>query len=161
MAGQRRPTAELTIAFGAQLWSQASDWPRFRDAALEAETAGWDSLWTWDHLMAIQGPWRQPIFEGWASLAAWAALTLLGSTVTGSAAAAAGIGFAALLVLSIAAAIPNLGQFLPGGLAEPALALAVGAPVDPGEVLIPVVATSVLIAIALGASVWSFSRQEL
>jgi alkanesulfonate monooxygenase SsuD/methylene tetrahydromethanopterin reductase-like flavin-dependent oxidoreductase (luciferase family) len=25
--------------------------------------------------MAIQGPWRQPIFEGWASLAAWAALT--------------------------------------------------------------------------------------
>jgi F420-dependent oxidoreductase-like protein len=65
----------VTIAFGAQLWSQASDWPRFRDAALEAETSGWDSLWTWDHLMAIQGPWRQPIFEGWTTLAAWAAVT--------------------------------------------------------------------------------------
>ncbi len=65
----------MTIAFGAQLWSQASDWPRFRDAALEAEAAGWDSLWTWDHLMAIQGPWRQSIFEGWTTLAAWAALT--------------------------------------------------------------------------------------
>jgi F420-dependent oxidoreductase-like protein len=65
----------VTTRFGAQLWSQATDWPRFRDAALEAETAGWDSLWTWDHLMAIQGPWRQPIFEGWLTLAAWAALT--------------------------------------------------------------------------------------
>jgi F420-dependent oxidoreductase-like protein len=65
----------VTTRFGAQLWSQATDWPRFRDAALEAEAAGWDSLWTWDHLMAIQGPWRQPIFEGWLTLAAWAALT--------------------------------------------------------------------------------------
>jgi F420-dependent oxidoreductase-like protein len=61
--------------FGAQLWSQASDWSRFRAAALEAERAGWDSLWTWDHLLAIQGPWNQPIFEGWLSLAACAALT--------------------------------------------------------------------------------------
>ncbi len=61
--------------FGAQLWSQASDWPGIRAAALAAETAGWDSLWTWDHLLAIQGPWRQPIFEGWLTLAAWAAET--------------------------------------------------------------------------------------
>ncbi|MDP9481810.1 MAG: TIGR03560 family F420-dependent LLM class oxidoreductase [Chloroflexota bacterium] len=69
------PNDSATTTFGAQLWSQATDWPRFQAAALEAEAAGWDSLWTWDHLMAIQGPWRQPIFEGWASLAAWAALT--------------------------------------------------------------------------------------
>ena len=65
----------MTTSFGAQLWSQASDWPRLRDAAIEAEAAGWDSVWTWDHLLAIQGPWRQPIFEGWLTLAAWAALT--------------------------------------------------------------------------------------
>jgi len=63
------------MKFGAQLWSQSSDWPAFRDAALAAERAGWESVWTWDHLMAIQGPWQQPIFEGWLSLAAWAALT--------------------------------------------------------------------------------------
>jgi alkanesulfonate monooxygenase SsuD/methylene tetrahydromethanopterin reductase-like flavin-dependent oxidoreductase (luciferase family) len=63
------------MKFGAQLWSQASDWPNIRDAALAAEDAGWDSLWTWDHLLAIQGPWRQPIFEGWTLLAAWGALT--------------------------------------------------------------------------------------
>ncbi len=46
----------------------------------------------------------------WLSLSAWAAITFLASTVTGSAAAAAGIGFVALLVLSIASAVPNVGQ---------------------------------------------------
>ena len=61
--------------FGAQLWSQSTYWPGFRDAALAAEAGGWDSLWTWDHLLAIQGPWQQPIFEGWLALGAWAALT--------------------------------------------------------------------------------------
>src|SRR2546422_6412528 len=46
-----------------------------RDAALAAEAGRWDGLWTWDHLLAIQGPWEQPIFEGWLTLAAWSALT--------------------------------------------------------------------------------------
>jgi F420-dependent oxidoreductase-like protein len=63
------------LRFGAQLWSQASDWPNFRDAVLAAEDAGWDDAWTWDHLLAIQGPWEQPIFEGWTALAAAAAVT--------------------------------------------------------------------------------------
>ena len=54
--------------FGLQLWSQQTDWPGFRDAALAAEEAGWDSVWTWDHLNAIFGPWEQPIFEGWSVL---------------------------------------------------------------------------------------------
>ena len=63
------------MKFGAQLWSQSSDWPNMRDAALAAEAAGWDGLWTWDHLLAIQGAWEQPIFEGWLTLAAWAAIT--------------------------------------------------------------------------------------
>ncbi len=63
------------MRFGAQPWSQATDWPGLRDVALDVERAGWDAVYTWDHLMAIQGSWRQPIFEGWAVLAAWAALT--------------------------------------------------------------------------------------
>ena len=63
------------MRFGVQPWSQATDWPGLRDVALAAERAGWDAVYTWDHLMAIQGPWRQPIFEGWTVLAAWAALT--------------------------------------------------------------------------------------
>jgi F420-dependent oxidoreductase-like protein len=63
------------LKFGIQLWSQNTPWAQFRDAAVAAEAAGWDSAWTWDHLLAIFGPWRQPIFEGWMSLAGWAAST--------------------------------------------------------------------------------------
>jgi alkanesulfonate monooxygenase SsuD/methylene tetrahydromethanopterin reductase-like flavin-dependent oxidoreductase (luciferase family) len=63
------------MRFGAQLWSQQTDWPGFRDAALAAEAAGWDSVWTWDHLLAIFGPWDQPILEGWTALAALGPLT--------------------------------------------------------------------------------------
>ena len=61
--------------FGLQLWSQQTDWPGFRDAARAAEEAGWDSIWTWDHLLAIFGPWEQPIFEGWSVLSALGPLT--------------------------------------------------------------------------------------
>ena len=61
--------------FGLQLWSQQTDWPGFRDAALAAEEAGWDSIWTWDHLLAIFGPWEQPVFEGWSVLAGLGPLT--------------------------------------------------------------------------------------
>jgi F420-dependent oxidoreductase-like protein len=63
------------LKFGAQLWPSATTWPDFRDAALAAEAAGWDSVWTWDHLLAIFGPWEQPIFEGWTSLAGIAPVT--------------------------------------------------------------------------------------
>jgi F420-dependent oxidoreductase-like protein len=63
------------MKFGAQLWSQQTTWPEFRDGALAAEAAGFDSVWTWDHLFAIFGPWEQPILEGWSTLAAVAAVT--------------------------------------------------------------------------------------
>src|SRR6266536_2697412 len=63
------------VKFGLQLWSQSSDWTSFRNAALAGEAAGWDGVWTWDHLLAINGPWEQPIFEGWTALAAVAAVT--------------------------------------------------------------------------------------
>jgi ABC-2 type transport system permease protein len=97
----------------------------------------------------------------WLGLCAWASLTFLGSTVTGSTAAAAGIGFGALLLLSIGSAIPNIGHFLPGGLAGPAIALASGVPVDAADVLVPAVSTALLIAAAVGVAMWSFARQEL
>ncbi|MCU0483606.1 MAG: LLM class flavin-dependent oxidoreductase [Chloroflexi bacterium] len=73
----RNPAGGATapIRFGAQLWSQASDWPGFLGAAVAAEDAGWDAVWTWDHLHAIFGPWEQPIFEGWLAMAAVAART--------------------------------------------------------------------------------------
>jgi alkanesulfonate monooxygenase SsuD/methylene tetrahydromethanopterin reductase-like flavin-dependent oxidoreductase (luciferase family) len=56
------------MKFGLQLWSQQTSWDAFRAAALAAEAAGWDSVWTWDHLNAIFGPWEQPILEGWSVL---------------------------------------------------------------------------------------------
>jgi alkanesulfonate monooxygenase SsuD/methylene tetrahydromethanopterin reductase-like flavin-dependent oxidoreductase (luciferase family) len=69
------PADPMPVKFGLQLWSQATDWQTFRDAALAAEQHGWDSIWTWDHLLAIFGPWEQPIFEGWSVLAALGPLT--------------------------------------------------------------------------------------
>ena len=63
------------VRFGAQLWSQAGDWPGYLRAALAAEAAGWDSIWTWDHLVAIQGPWEQPILDGWLAMGALATRT--------------------------------------------------------------------------------------
>jgi F420-dependent oxidoreductase-like protein len=65
----------MTVRVGALLWPQTNSWPALRDAAIRADAAGLDSLWTWDHLMAIVGPWEQPILEGWTTLAALAAVT--------------------------------------------------------------------------------------
>ncbi len=107
------------------------------------------------------GGWIAFGLLAWLGLAAWAAITFLASTATGSTAAAAGVGFGALIILSIVAAIPNVGRFLPGGLAAPAIALAAGAPVDAADVVSPVVSTVVLIAVALGVAGWSFRRQEI
>src|SRR6185295_1250384 len=64
-----------SIRVGALLWPQTESWPALRDAAIRADKAGLDCLWTWDHLMAIVGPFEQPILEGWTTLAALAALT--------------------------------------------------------------------------------------
>jgi alkanesulfonate monooxygenase SsuD/methylene tetrahydromethanopterin reductase-like flavin-dependent oxidoreductase (luciferase family) len=65
----------MTVRVGALLWPQTNSWPLLRDAAIRADRVGLDSLWTRDHLMAIVGPWEQPILEGWTTLAALAALT--------------------------------------------------------------------------------------
>jgi alkanesulfonate monooxygenase SsuD/methylene tetrahydromethanopterin reductase-like flavin-dependent oxidoreductase (luciferase family) len=65
----------MTIRVGALLWPQTNSWPVLRDAAVRADKAGLDSLWTWDHLMAIFGPWEQPILEGWTTLAALGPIT--------------------------------------------------------------------------------------
>jgi len=63
------------IPFGLLLWSQSTTWPGVRDAALAAEAAGWDSVWTWDHLLSIFGSPDQPMFEGWTTISAVAAVT--------------------------------------------------------------------------------------
>jgi len=60
---------------GILLWSQATDWDSFERAARKVDELGYDHLWTWDHLHAIFGEPQQPIFEGYASIAAWAKVT--------------------------------------------------------------------------------------
>ena len=63
------------VKLGANLWSQASDWPAFLEAGRQAERLGFDHLWTWDHVLAIFGDPAQPIFEGYTALAALAQAT--------------------------------------------------------------------------------------
>ena len=63
------------MRFGAAFWIQRTDWPQLRDACLAVDAAGFDSLWLDDHLLSDEGDWHDPKLEGWASLAALAALT--------------------------------------------------------------------------------------
>ena len=63
------------IRVGTLLWPQQTGWAELSDAARLADTVGLDSVWAWDHLHAIVGDPLQPIFEGWTTLAAWAAET--------------------------------------------------------------------------------------
>jgi alkanesulfonate monooxygenase SsuD/methylene tetrahydromethanopterin reductase-like flavin-dependent oxidoreductase (luciferase family) len=65
--------AELKL--GAVLWSQASQWSEFLEAAEKADQLGYDSIWTWDHLYAIFGDPYQPIHEGYTAMAAVAMAT--------------------------------------------------------------------------------------
>jgi ABC-2 type transport system permease protein len=100
----------------------------------------------------------------WLALAAWAALTFLASTVTGSAAAAAGLGFVALLVLSLVAAVPAIGRWTPAGLATPAATLATGSSTIGelgADLWIPVLATVTIIGLALVGATIAFRRREL
>jgi len=66
------------VKLGLLLWNQDSSWPEIVAAAQRADRLGYDSVWMWDHLYSIAGdgvdPYR-PIFEGWTSISALAALT--------------------------------------------------------------------------------------
>jgi ABC-2 type transport system permease protein len=95
----------------------------------------------------------------WLSLVVYASLTFLGSTLTRSAAAGAGIGFAFLVLTSIVGAVPSIGRLMPGGLLGPARAYGLGA--SPGDVAGPVLFNLAFVAILAAASWLTFRRQEL
>lgn len=61
---------------GALLWTQATSWPDMRSAAMQIDQAGYEHLWLYDHLYAIntREP-HLPIFEGWSTLAGLATIT--------------------------------------------------------------------------------------
>ena len=70
-----RPLPFLAVKLGALLFSQATTWREFADAARRADRLGYDHFWTWDHLYPIFGDPYQPIFEGWTAIAALAGMT--------------------------------------------------------------------------------------
>jgi alkanesulfonate monooxygenase SsuD/methylene tetrahydromethanopterin reductase-like flavin-dependent oxidoreductase (luciferase family) len=63
------------MRFGACFWMQRTGWSELAEAWRAAADAGFDSLWTEDHLFADVGDWRWPKFEGYAALAALAPTT--------------------------------------------------------------------------------------
>jgi alkanesulfonate monooxygenase SsuD/methylene tetrahydromethanopterin reductase-like flavin-dependent oxidoreductase (luciferase family) len=63
------------VKLGALLWSQYTGWNELLEAAQRADRLGYDTLWTWDHVMPVVGEPDGPIFEGWSTLAAWAHAT--------------------------------------------------------------------------------------
>ena len=57
---------------GIQIRPANTTWPDLREVALLAEEVGFDSIYTWDHLLPVADidP-ALPNFEGWQLLAAW------------------------------------------------------------------------------------------
>jgi ABC-2 type transport system permease protein len=98
--------------------------------------------------------------EAWLGLCVFAAITFTASVMTGSATVAAGFGLGALLVLSLMAALPSIGDLTPAGLIQGAVA---AVPAD-HPVLDSLAACGVAgtaIAALVGLSIRSFGRQEL
>jgi ABC-2 type transport system permease protein len=92
------------------------------------------------------------------SLLVFSAITFVGSTLTRSALAAAGLGVAAFILVGILSIVPALARVLPVGLADPARRLALG---QPGVDVVPAVAAVVVIGGLLFVSWLAFRRQEL
>jgi ABC-2 type transport system permease protein len=95
----------------------------------------------------------------WWMLVIFAAITMLGSTVTRSAIAAAGIGFVALLILGIIGALPVIGPYMPSSLGTPARDVVLGH--DPGFILGPILFNIALVPVLFAATWLTFRRQEL
>jgi alkanesulfonate monooxygenase SsuD/methylene tetrahydromethanopterin reductase-like flavin-dependent oxidoreductase (luciferase family) len=63
------------MKFGAVFWVHRTSWPALREAVCEAERAGFDSIWTDDHLLPVQGDPHSDKYEGWTLVSAFATLT--------------------------------------------------------------------------------------
>jgi alkanesulfonate monooxygenase SsuD/methylene tetrahydromethanopterin reductase-like flavin-dependent oxidoreductase (luciferase family) len=68
------PASERVEA-GVLAWSQYTTWARLMEVGAQADAAGYDVLWSWDHLLPIKGDADGPVFEAATTLAGWAAAT--------------------------------------------------------------------------------------
>jgi ABC-2 type transport system permease protein len=108
------------------------------------------------------GGWLAMAALSWLALCAWAALTFLASAATGSTTLAAGLGFVALVVISLGAIVPALDRLLPTGLTTPAIVLASGETgLNAGALVTAIAGTAVLIVACLGGAILAFRRREL
>ena len=74
------------VRFGLQLQGQRTTWSDYLAAAHQVEALGFDSLWTFDHLLPFSGPDDGPAFETLTTLGALALATTrvrLGTLVNG------------------------------------------------------------------------------
>lgn len=69
------PDAGPPFTFGIQPLTYGLTWSEGLAAARLVDRLGYDYLWGHDHLYSTGSDPFQPFFEGWTTLAAWAALT--------------------------------------------------------------------------------------
>ncbi len=95
----------------------------------------------------------------WWVLVGFAAITMLGSSLTRSAVAAAGIGFVAFILIVIVGEFPVIGPYMPSSLGAIALDLVMGH--DPGFILGPILFNVALVPVLFVITWLTFRRQEL
>jgi F420-dependent oxidoreductase-like protein len=72
--------------FGVQLQAQRTSWKDYLEAVRRVEALGYDTVWTFDHMLPFAGPDDEPCFETFTALTAMALSTStirFGSLVNG------------------------------------------------------------------------------
>ena len=93
------------------------------------------------------------------SLLVYASFTFLGSTLLNSQLPAAGVGLAGWIVISILGIIPNIEQYTPAGLLDPASQLALG--LAPQHLGVSIVASVALLVVVVVLAWLGFRGQEI
>ena len=73
--GSARPYGDRPIRIGLQVQPQHAEWASIRQAVLDAEAAGVDVVFTWDHFYPLSGEPEGKHFECYTMLGAFAAMT--------------------------------------------------------------------------------------
>jgi ABC-2 type transport system permease protein len=107
-------------------------------------------------------PWVEMAGIIWLSTMVYASITFLGSAVMRSSLAAAAVGFAGLIALSLASIVPTLTTWLPAGLIAVAKAVALGSTRNPAlEPARTIGISMAIIAVSMVLGWLVFRRQEL